>query len=76
LVPTNVEKVSTTVIPWAIGTGGFVIASNSTTFEQVQDFVRQGYFVDIWGIQDRQLIKQFWQLGASVAPDTLIKRED
>jgi len=69
-------KASTTVIPWALGTGGFVISANSTTLDQAKEFMNQGLFVDIWGIQDRQLMKQFWQLGASIAPDVLIKRDD
>jgi len=31
-----------------------------------------GYFVDIWGIKDEYIMKQFWNVGATIAPDTLV----
>jgi len=67
-----VLKLSTSIIPWSIGVSGIVIASNSTSPLEVKKLIAGGYFVDIWGIKDEYIMKQFWNVGATIAPDTLV----
>ncbi len=69
-------QLSTSVVPWMIGSAGLVISSNSTSPQEAKQFIEDGYFVDIWGINDKSLMQEYWNVGATVAPDTLVKMRE
>jgi len=68
----TILKLSTSVIPWLIGSSGIVISGNSTTPQEVSRMIQSGYFVDIWGIKDKEMMRKYWEVGATIAPDTLV----
>jgi glycerophosphoryl diester phosphodiesterase len=62
-----------TVIPHFIGNGGFILHMNSTSESEAVDYLKDGVWLDVWGIKEASTMKSYLQVGASVAPDILHK---